>query len=640
MNQPLRLSLCLLALLAFAHARPSYAAEAIQESPITDADREHWAFQPIKRTVSPTVRNSLWVNNGIDAFILAKLEQRGFSPAPSADRATLLRRLSFDLIGLPPTPAELQRFLNNTAPDAFEREVDRLLASPAYGEREAQIWLDLARFAESDGFEHDKVRPDAWKYRDWVIDAFNRDLPYDRFVRAQLAGDLLKEDAEPIATMFCLSGPDMPDINDQAERRHVLLNELTATVSSVFLGLQLGCAQCHDHKYDPLSQADFYRLRAVFETAIPKLQRDVPYNALQQQREVAKPRLWIRGDHRRPGAELEPGFPRIASVDEKENVRITSHPRLDLADWLVNTQQPLTARVIVNRVWQQHFGRGLSGTPSDFGLLGTEPTHPELLDWLATELRAQGWSLKRLHRLIVCSATYQQASRATPLDATWHARLEQDPNNKLYSRFPRQRLTGEMLRDAMLTSAGLLVYADGGPGVFPPLAEELKGTLLKDQWTTSKRIDDHYRRSVYVFARRNLRFPMFDAFGRPAAEASCAVRYRSTTATQSLLLLNSEFCQLMAQHVAGRALADSPDQSRQIEFIYAQCLSRALMPAERAEFAQFLDSQTRTLREDGRPATQLALPLPATELNDPYAAAALVDACLAILNTSEFIYLD
>src|SRR5262245_44805485 len=269
----------------------------IVEPPITEADRAHWSFAPLKRPELPAVKNAAWPRSAIDSFVLAKLESKVVAPAPTAERTTLLRRLSFDLLGLPPTPEELAGFELAVSPDAYERQLDRLLASPAFGERWGQYWLDLARFAETDGYEHDKVRPSAWRYRDWVIAALNADMPYDQFVRQQLAGDQLgsegkqpgasgQEPVNPrseIATMFCLSGPDMPDINDQAERRHSLMNELTGAVGSVFLGLQLGCAQCHDHKYDPLSQGDFYRLRAVFEPAVPMLKRDVPVSALASQ---------------------------------------------------------------------------------------------------------------------------------------------------------------------------------------------------------------------------------------------------------------------------------------------------------------------------------------------------------------------
>ena len=358
-------------------------SHSITETPLTEADREHWAFRPIVRSLPPQVNDGRWPRNGIDAFVAARLDRMNLGPAPEADRATLLRRLTFDLIGLPPTLAELDAFATDTAPDAYERQVERLLAATAYGERWSQHWLDLARFAETDGFEHDKVRADAWKYRDWVIAALNQNLPFDQFVQSQIAGDLDGR-GQGIATMFCLSGPDMPDQNDQVERRHLLLNEMTSAVGSVFLGLQFGCAECHDHKYDPISQSDFYRLRAVFESAVPALKRDAPVATLTQQTEAIPARFWVRGDHRRPGPFVTAAFPRIASrADTGDLPPDGTSPRTALAQWLVRPDNPLTARVFVNRIWKHHFGRGLFDTPSDVGLLNAEPTHPELLDWLA-----------------------------------------------------------------------------------------------------------------------------------------------------------------------------------------------------------------------------------------------------------------
>jgi hypothetical protein len=600
-------------------AKPVIDATPIIETPISAVDREHWAFRPVVQPSLPPVTDSAWPRNAIDSFILAKLEKEGLSPAKEASRATLLRRLSFDLRGLPPLPEELAAFESHERPDAYERLVDRLLASPAYGERWAQHWLDLARFAETDGFEHDKVRPQAWKYRDWVVAALNADLPYDEFVTQQVAG-------EPLATTFCLAGPDMPDINDQMERRHNLLNEVTATVGSALLGLQMGCAQCHDHKYDPISQADFYRLRAVFESAVPPLKRDVPVNMLAEQKHAEPARFWIRGDHRRPGVEVLPGFPRIADSGVAGGERSStpadrgrasldpSHPRSSLAKWLVADENPLTSRVMVNRLWQHQFGRGIFDTPSDVGLVNAGPTHPELLDWLAAELREGGWALKRMQRRMVNSATYRQMSAS-------------------------RRLDGEAIRDAMLSAAGLLVSDYGGPGVMPPLPPELTGTLLKGQWIESPDEADHYRRSIYIFARRNLRYPIFEAFDRPDANASCAVRGRSTTAPQSLLLFNSEFSLLAARHLAGRVLQHQEPAS-QIEHLYLIALSRRPTERETQAMTKFFAEQHERLSDEARPREVLALPIDCPEAADPYAAAALVDACLAIFNTSEFVYVD
>ena len=620
----------------------------IAEAPITASDREHWSFVPVKRSSLPEIANRSTPQQAIDHFILQRLESKNLTLTAEADRTTQLRRLSFDLNGLPPSLDERTEFLADPAPDAYERLVDRLLSSPAHGEHVGQTWLDLARFAETDGFEHDHVRPNAWKYRDWVIGALNHDLPYDRFLQLQLAGDELlpgNEQAQ-IATGFCLAGPDMPDVNDQAERRHNLLNEMTGMVGSVVLGLQVGCAQCHDHKYDPLSQADFFRLRACFEPAI-ELKKDKSTEWLKETGKVEPSRLWIRGDHRRPGAELQPNMPRVASSDEKPfnvllaataqvqtAVKKTSFRRTAAAYWFTQRENPLTARVIVNRLWQQHFGRGLSATPSDFGMLGDTPSHPELLDYLADEFVTGGWSMKDLRRQIVTSAVYRQRSlRVDEDEATWQQCLQADPLNALYSRYPRRRLQGEAIRDSLLSAAGLLDRAAGGPGVLPPLPPELTTTLLWHQWPTSKREGDFYRRSVYIFARRNLRYPLFEAFDRPDANASCPSRIRSTTAPQALLMLNSAQVLQFAQHIAGRVDPGAIDQ------LILLTLCRPASPAEKQTLEEFVLKQAAANAESKRK-EGLALPIPRNEAINDATAAALVQAALALLNSSEMIYLD
>ena len=450
-----------------------------------------------------------------------------------------------------------------------------MLASPQYGRRWGQYWLDLARFAETDGFEHDKMRPTAWQYRDWVIQAFNDDLPYDEFVTLQLAGDVVRPDnpGARIATAFCLSGPDMPDINSQEERKHVLMNEVTSTVSAVFFSLQMGCAQCHDHKYDAISQADFYRLRAFFDPAV-KLQRDKSVTTLDRD---ADPKLvshiFDRGDWRRQGASVSAAFPRIANqADTPVDVDDPGERRLELARWLTDPSHPLTARTIANRVWMHHFGRGLSSTPSDFGVMGEEPTHNELLDHLASRLISHQWSLKDLHRQIVLSSVYQTRSMpAGDADANWKRVVEADPENRLLARFPRRRLDAESIRDAMLAASGWLNHETGGPGVSPPLPIEMVSTLKSGQWKTSPREADHYRRSIYIFARRNLRYPLFATFDRPAANCSCAVRQPSTTPVQSLLLLNSKITLVAAKELA-TAVASECDDLESQDLLESQCI--------------------------------------------------------------------
>ena len=561
--------LCLLAtaLASFACGQASPANDqqlaltaSLTEEPITDYDRDHWSFRPISRPSVPWVRQVDWPQTAVDFFILRPLEDAAMSPAPPADRATLLRRLKFDVLGLPPTPEEVVRFEQSSGPDEYRKLVEQMLSSPAYGERWAQFWLDLARFAETDGFEHDKVREGAWKYRQWIIDALNDDMPYDEFVRLQLTGDLTGRPQDAIATMFCLAGPDMPDINEQDLRRHDKLNEITSTIGAALLGLQMHCAQCHDHKYDPISQADFYRLRGVFETAIPAMKRDQPIIQLSTQPKAIAPWFYYRGELNARGPEVRPRPPRIACAAGSSECLEGPNARLALASWLFDKDNPLTARVIANRVWQQHFGRSLCENPSDFGVIADGPSHPKLLDWLASELRASNWSLKHLHRMVLLSATYQLASHASPGDSqsrfAWRRAREQDPDNVLYGRFPRKRLEGEAIRDALLAVSGTLNRQYGGPSVRPPLPPELLTTLLKGQWKTSENPADHVRRSIYVFARRNLRYPIFEVFDRPDAGASCARRDRSTTAIQSLLMLNGELVVQSAQHLRDRLLAE------------------------------------------------------------------------------------
>ncbi|NQV25318.1 MAG: DUF1549 domain-containing protein [Rhodopirellula sp.] len=598
---------------------------AESEPKITDEHREHWSFSPLIRPKVPA-EELAWSRNAIDAFVLKKLVDAGLSPAPEASRETLLRRLTFDLTGLPPTLAQIDEFLGDDSLAAYVRLVDRLLESPAYGERWAQHWLDLARFAETDGFEHDKLRPDAWKYRDWVISAFNDDMPYDEFVRLQLAGDE-SGSANRVATGFLTCGPDMPDINLQDERRHSFMNEMTSTVGSVFLGLQVGCAQCHDHKYDPISQLDFYRLRAFFDPAFQFTKnKTASWPDGNDARTVSH--LMVRGDFRRSGDTVEASFPRIvnAAGDRPDVASDRRNLRTQLAKWLTRPDNPLSMRTIANRLWQHHFGEGLCDSPSDFGVMGDVPEHGELLDWLATEFPRRGFSFKSMHRLIVTSATYRQASRL-PVDASrevlarWRQSLKTDRENRLWSRMSRLRLEGEAIRDAMLTAGGELSERRNGPGIRPPLPDELVHTLLKNQWPVSEDSADYSRRSIYLFVRRNLRYPLFEAFDKPDTNFSCPRRNESTIAPQALMLLNSKLsldaAKALAELVESETSESSQvDSDRQIERIYLRCLSRRPSAKELALADEFLDSST-----DRR-------------------ANALVDLCLALFNLNEFLYVD
>ena len=624
-----------------------FAEDALVEPPITDSERGHWAFQPLRRPELPSVREAGWCRTAIDRFILARLEEAGLvgqvSNLPGqpsgqvenlphdADRATLLRRICFDLTGLPPSLELQDEVIADELPDWYERLVDRLLASPSYGERWAQHWLDVSRFAETDGYEHDHVRPNAWRFRDWVIAAHNRDVPLNEFIGLQLAGDELRpgDESALIATGFLFCGPDMPDINLQAERRHTFLNDMTGTVGSVFLGLQMGCASCHDHKFDPISQADFYRLRACLDVE-PLFEPHPQLGQVMREKSAKAPvnHLAIRGDFRRPGPIVEAAFPRIANLSNDviaspSSDAKTTGRRTALANWLTRADNPLAGRVLVNRIWQGHFGRGFVGTPSDFGVMGNSPTHPELLDWLATELPRLGWSRKRLHRLIVTSSVYRQASKfesdvsrveGDRKDSTLNLQHSAtDPDNRLLAHFPRRRLDGETIRDTLLAASGQLNRQAGGPGFRPPLPSEVVRTLLKDQWPVTANVAEHQRRSVYLFARRNLRYPLFDAFDKPDANASCPRRNISTIAPQSLLLLNGDdsvtAARQLAQMIAERS---GIDRNAAIELAYRHILSHRPTTDERRAASEFLSD----------------------------ANASLADLCLALINLNEFVYVD
>ncbi len=549
------------------------SADPVKDEPkITEKDREHWAFKPLQTTPGKT---------SIDDFI---------APQPQADPATLIRRLSFDLIGLPPSPEAVRTFVHqaHSSHQSYEALVDKLLASPRYGEHWAQWWLDLARYADTDGYEFDAERGRAWQYRDWVIEALNNDMPFDEFVQKQIAGDLMGDET---GTGFLVAAPDMPDLNNQNERRHVLLNDITTTVGAVGLGLTVGCAQCHDHPYDPISQADFYRLRAFFDnTVLPKERKPLGPFVRAFTEDVPASTVFVRGDFKRPGPAIQPAFPRVfGSTPENAD-------RLALGKWLTSKNNVIFLRTMANRIWQQHFGKPLAAIPGDLGHQGEAPADPALLDWLAAELPRQNWSLKKMHKVIVMSKHYQQAAAL------------------------RKRLTGEMLRDAMLAVSGQLNLKTGGPGVKLPLPKEISDTLLKKQHEVNPDATEHTRRSIYTFARRNLRNPLFELFDRPDAQMSCARRNESTTATQALMLLNSDFAHDIAAKIASDLNQQhGSDASALISRATLRCLSRQATKVEIEEGQKFLEKQTALA---------------------PDFQAALADYCLALLNSNEFVYVD
>jgi Protein of unknown function (DUF1553)/Protein of unknown function (DUF1549) len=754
----------------------------------------HWAFKPPVRPPVPAVRDADSVRNPIDAFLLAKLEKAGLTFAPPAEKPTFLRRVTFDLTGLPPTPAEVEAFLNDNSTDAYVHVVDRLLASRAYGERWAQHWLDVARYADTDGFESDRERPHTWRYRDYVVRSFNDDKGYDRFLTEQLAGDLLArsflrtdlatvqkfvlgcaaELARPESLRDGVDGCDSPaaelliaagfnrlgpvhetTMNTPREViRQEQLTEMTDSAGAVFLGLTVGCARCHDHKFDPFPQADYYRLQAFFSPAlfvnvsigtsgeraaadrvvneyndrvgpirreltaldkpyldrivaakkallepkyrdalavnrsartpeqkklavqaevlletkwdeiIPALspsdrERRLRLRARLHELEARKPegtpvawtvadspsvgptRILRRGDPLKPGDKVDPTFP--GALVAAKNVPDTIEPhrdRLELAQWLTQPDNPLTARVLANRLWHYHFGRGIVATPSDFGVRGEAPTHPELLDWLATELTSHGWSLKHLHRLMVLSEAYRQSNRpASPAARTL------DPDNHLLSRMNRRRLEAEALRDATLATAGTLNPRRGGPFVRVPLEPEVYAFIFTEDepdglWPVTPDPREHNRRSIYLCAKRNVRQPILEAFDQPDMVAPCPARAVSTFAPQALILLNGPFMQAESKAFAVRLLREAGDSAARIERAYRLALARPPKPAEREMALTFLADQTELLRDRLRASLPVGVPKGTPDDVDPALAAALADFCLALLNRNEFLYVD
>lgn len=612
------------------------------------AGREHWAFQPVKKADPPAVADASWVRNPVDAFILARLEERKWTPAPAASRTEWIRRVSFDLIGLPPTPEEVDAFVNDPSPVADERVVDRLLDSPRYGERWAQHWLDVVRFAETEGYEYDRHLPDAWRYRDYVIDSLNRDKPFDRFVVEQVAGDeVAPNDPESLtASIFHRLGPVRRNAGNPeiALSRNEVLTERTDVIGSTFLGLTLGCARCHNHKLEPISQKDYYRFQAFLaateehnvvlapdaEKAAWEKESQKIKDAMQRLKRQAKR---AEGKEReRLGEEIEAleermpePLPTIPSTHNDSQVRTAIHvlkrgiwenkgervgprvlsvllsedtpelpadvpdPRTRLARWLTEPSHPLTARVIVNRVWQYHFGAGLVKTVNDFGIHGERPSHPELLDWLAATLVENGWRLKPIHRMLVLSRTYGQSSRS-PLA---HEAEQSDPENRRLWRFDRRRLSAEEIRDAMLAVSGRLNPKAGGPSVMVPVDPELVQLLYKpSQWRVAREATEHDRRSIYLIAKRNLRLPFLETFDAPTLATTCGRRVSSTHAPQALEMLNGRLSNDLAEAFAHRLEAEAgraPD--RIVESGYRLALGRGPSPEERRLSVAFVREQ-------------------------------------------------
>ena len=739
----------LLAAAGRAAGQPKYA-----DPVLTAKNRAHWSFVPPRRPDVP--KTALPVANPLDNFIRAELEKEGLVPAARADRRTVIRRVTLDLTGLPPTPAEVDAFLRDDADDAYAKVVERLLASPHFGERWATHWLDVVRFAETNGYEADAERPHAWRYRDYVVNSFNTDKPYSQFVREQIAGDELAGDdaaAHPellIATGVHRCGPvhKVSGNLDNDVLRQEVLTEMVNGVGAAFLGLTFACTRCHDHKFDPLSAGDYYRLQAFFggaryadvefatpaeraarqkvienlaaqmaplrkeiaaldapvrekvvaakraaleakyrdalDTPVAKrteaqktlagytvrllrvswdellaampaadraartalraklhtLEAQMPPPAaaawaIQTTDPDAKTFILNRGDPARKTLQVQPALPRVLVNGDTPEPK----SRRDLADWLTRPDHPLTARVIVNRLWEQHFGRGIVATPNDFGTRGEPPTHPELLDWLATELVANKWSLKHIHRLIVTSATYQQAT-------TGGSGAARDPANRLLWRMNRRRLEAEAVRDSILAAAGTLNRQVGGRSVKVPLEPEVYALLFTEGepdglWPVTPDAAQHTRRSVYLFNKRNVRQPLLEAFDQPDTLNSCAVRPVSTFAPQALILMNSPFV-----HEQGKALALALTKefgattNAQLDALYRRAVGRVPTTVERGLAATFLKEQAATVRE--RLTAKLPVGIDATTLPEGADVArvrALADLCVVVFNTHEFVYI-
>lgn len=629
---------------------------------------DHWAYRPLTRSVVPTVKQPAWVRNAIDSFVLAQLESAGLAPAAAADPVTLCRRLYFDLIGLPPSPDEVQAFVDDPSEAAYRALVDKLLASPHYGERWGRHWLDLARYADSSGYHEDIDRPLAWKYRDYVIASLNADKPYAQFITEQLAGDeLAPESAEAwIATGFCRCGPtndsNMGEGSAKEKYRLDLLDDVISTTSAVFLGQTIGCARCHDHKLDPILQTEYYRLLAIFdntqrvdvsvdEHGQPSMvvstgeknasTKDKPRAAKSIMALVNAPQsprathvLW-RGDVLNRGPAVEPGIPAALAVEPfvlptsapSESPRLAVGRRLALANWIASPRNPLTWRVLANRIWQHHLGDGLVATPSNFGRSGAEPTHPELLDHLAHELLAADGRWKPLHRLIVTSATYRQA-HAT--DAAQRERgLKVDPDNRLLWRAPQRRLEAEALRDAVLSVSGTLNRAVGGPGVKPRIRPDLLVASQRNKWPLVERDGpEHWRRSVYIYIKRQLPFPLLELFDQPNAAQTCERRDENVVPTQALVLMNDEFMTEQARQFADRVLREAPQSPEaQVRRAVQLALGREPGQHELGETVEFVRSQSSVYQQSGAAAPTAA-------------RRALADVCHVLLNCNEFIYVD
>jgi hypothetical protein len=793
-----RLIAALLGLAAAGFTAAVISADATAERPVRDRRAQpavHWSYQPVTLPAVPKVQDRKWVRGPIDAFVLAKLEENKLAPSTDADRATFARRIYLDVVGVIPTPEAVQAFVDDRSPQAYEKLVDGLLASPHYGERQARKWLDLARYADTQGYQDDEARPGMWRYRDYVIKAFNEDRPFDQFIREQIAGDEISPGNQEtlVATGFLRSYPDGPDHRDMIQRRYNSITDMTDTVGTVFLGHSVECARCHDHKFDKISQKEYFQLQSFFANTLPgddlpvtvkgeferkyeqdraaweaataearaklsefiephrkeidayhhtrfyenaqvslnkpesdwkSLDRwvnyryhqyivrnnpdyayDVNYFAaangafkdivereavdasidpkvkaahveraeaftallkefrkfdalkpaqgatvisglIENGSDSAPQHIYMGGNHERELEEVEPGFP-AAITPHRTRPQIapgatSSGRRTALADWLASRDNPLTARVYVNRVWERLFGQGLVRTVSDFGKAGERPSHPELLDYLAARFVEQGWSVKKLEREILLSSTYRQSSATRPeAEAV-------DQQGRWLASYPRRRLDAEQIRDSLLVASGLINEKLGGPSVYP----EIPASIMKEStrrvagfWPTSKDIRDHHRRSIYVFTRRSVPFPLLEAFDRASPQVAHSRREVSTTPQQSLTLFNNDTVYGWSQALAARVAREAgPKEAARIDRLFRILYSRSPDRDERALVATFLDEQEQIVRSRSTPdAPQVAKAQIVSLRTTPEEGAsprevAFVDLAHTLANANEFVY--
>ena len=775
---------------ALTEAAADKAAKPVPAAPARLALKPLWSYVPVQAQPVPQVTKQDWVKDPIDAFVLQKLEEKGLQPSPETDRATYIRRATLDAWGIIPTPEQVDAFVNDESPDAYDKLVDRLLSSPHYGERQARRWLDLARYADSTGFQNDVTRPNMWRYRDYVINAFNQDKPYDQFIREQVAGDeIAPGDLNvTVATGFLAGYPDNYNSRDLVQRKYQITTDMTDTVGEVFLAQSVACARCHDHKFDKISAKEYFQLQAFFANTAEVMDVPAPVigeqelkyreaqakwenatkdirakrtailntvkvegekhhkeryltdsrvsifkpesewtahdrwinhrlqnveteedilayleeSALETQSPIYKPAnlakyyeakqltdqlktfeglkptvgsdkytimtelghqdapptyLFFGGDHERPLEEVQPAFPEAIAQGEKPVITptaVSSGRRTALANWIASPKNPLTARVYVNRVWNEYFGKGIVGTVSDFGRVGDKPTHPELLDFLADRFVKEGWSVKTLHRHILLSNVYRQAAESR------NELAEADPDNRLLATFPRKRLDAEQIRDSLLVASGELNETIGGPSVFAPVPSNLNAGAM---WPVSANKEDHNRRSLYIFTRRSVAYPLLETFDMASPQQVHSKRSITTTPLQALALANSELVYGWSQQLAGRVLNETPVEEpksgfskwissvvggnkdpneQRVDRLYQILFARSPDAQERELLTGFLNEHEATIKAKAAEGKfNIAVPTGVDNPNvvqDPIKAAAFVDLVHTVANSNEFVY--